>query len=207
MAVEQAQLPEPAARAWRPARGRTRSHAVEPFSVVLFGILLVVFSALVLPPIVSLARIAFTDSATGALTFANFSSIVPRMLRADLMSNTVVFALSSTTLSFVFGSLLAWFAERTNAPFRKIVYVSAFTSFAFPTVIQVLGWLFLLGPRNGALNLLLVDELGLLSRPINVQSMAGMVFVEAVLWTPIVFLLMVVPFRSMDATLEEAGRA
>ena len=38
----------------------------------------------------------------GRLTFANFSSIVPRLLRADLLSNTVVFALSSTTLSFVF---------------------------------------------------------------------------------------------------------
>jgi iron(III) transport system permease protein len=187
--------------------GRTRSRAVEPFSVLLFGVLLVVFVALVVPPIFSLLRIAFTDSATGDLTTQNFRDIVPRLLRADLLANTFVFAISATTLSFVFGSLLAWFAERTNAPFRRLVYISAFTSFAFPTVIQVLGWIFLLGPRNGAINILLVDQLGILSKPFDVQSMVGMVLVESVLWTPIVFLLMVVPFRAMDATLEEAGRA
>jgi iron(III) transport system permease protein len=208
MAVDEAHLTGPPARVPRPGRvaGRTRSLAVEPFSVVLFCVLLVVLVALVVPPIFSLVRIAFTDSATGQFSFENFGSILPRLLRADLLSNTFVFALSATAVSFVFGSLLAWFAERTNAPFRRLVYISAFTSFAFPTVIQVLGWIFLLGPRNGAVNTLLVDQLGLLSQPFNVQSMAGMVLVESVLWTPIVFLLMVVPFRSMDATLEEAGR-
>jgi iron(III) transport system permease protein len=189
------------------AAGRIRSLTAEPFSVALFGLLLIVFVGLVVPPIFSLARIALTDSATGDLTFENFSSIFPRLLHADVLANTFVFAACSTALSFVFGSLLAWFAERTNAPFRRLVYVSAFTSFAFPTVIQVLGWIFLLGPRSGAINVLLVDHLGVLSKPLNVQSMAGMVFVESVLWTPIVFLLMVVPFRSMDASLEEAGRA
>ena len=208
MVMEQAQ-PSSTGRPHRPARaaGRTRSLALEPFSVVLFGVLLVVFVALVAPPIFTLARIAFTDAATGEVTFENFSGIMPRLLRADLLSNTFIFAVSATTVSFVFGSLLAWFAERTNAPFRRLVYVAAFTSFAFPTVIQVLGWIFLLGPRSGAINTLLVDRLGLLSQPFNVQSMAGMVLVESVLWTPVVFLLMVVPFRSMDATLEEAGRA
>jgi iron(III) transport system permease protein len=184
-----------------------RRRSVEPFSLALFGCLLVVFVGLVVPPIFSLGRIALTDSDTGALTLDNFADILPRLTQADLLWNTLVFAVTSTVLSFTLGSLLAWFAERTNAPFRRLVYVSAFTSFAFPTVIQVLGWIFLLGPRNGAINQLLVGKLGVLSEPFDVQSMAGMIFVESVLWTPVVFLLMVVPFRAMDATLEEAGRA
>lgn len=190
-----------------PQRSPRRRRTIEPFSLVLFGCLLVIFVGLVFPPILSLVNIALTDSDTGAFTLDNFTSILPRLARADLLWNTLVFALSSTAISFIFGSTLAWFAERTNAPFRRLLYVSAFTSFAFPTVIQVLGWIFLLGPRNGAINLLLVDQLGVLSQPFNVQSMTGMIFVESVLWTPVVFLLMVVPFRAMDATLEEAGRA
>ena len=189
------------------SRPRRRRPSLDPFPVALFAVLLVVLAGLVLPPIFSLVRIAVTDSGTGELTLQNFRDIAPRLLRADLLANTLVFALSATAISFVFGSLLAWFAERTNAPFRRLVYVSAFTSFAFPTVIQVLGWIFLLGPRNGAVNRLLVDQFGVLSKPFDVQSMAGMILVESALWTPVVFLLMVVPFRSMDATLEEAGRA
>jgi iron(III) transport system permease protein len=190
-----------------PARPQARRRTFEPFSLALFGCLLVVFVGLVVPPILSLAKIALTDSDTGAFTLDNFAGILPRLVQADLLWNTAVFALTSTALSFTFGSLLAWFAERTNAPFRRLVYISAFTSFAFPSVIQVLGWIFLLGPRNGAINVLLVDQFGILSQPFDVQSMAGMILVESVLWTPVVFLLMVVPFRAMDATLEEAGRA
>jgi iron(III) transport system permease protein len=64
----------------------------------------------------------------------------------------------------------------------------------------------LLGRKQGFINSILVDKLGILSRPFDVQGMAGMIFVESILWTAVVFLLMVVPFRSMDSTLEEAGR-
>jgi iron(III) transport system permease protein len=39
----------------------------------------------------------------------------------------------------------------------------------------------------------------------NVFSMAGMILVEGFLWTPVVFLLMGTPFRSMDPSLEEAA--
>ncbi len=54
---------------------------VEPFSLALFGCLLVVFVGLVVPPIFSLGKIALTDSDTGALTFDNFADILPRLLR------------------------------------------------------------------------------------------------------------------------------
>jgi iron(III) transport system permease protein len=190
----------------RPTR-RSFLHRIDRFPLVVFLGLLVVFAVLVIPPLVALVRIAFTDSKTGTFTFDNFLSILPNLTRADLLSNTVIFAISTTAISFVAGSLLAWCAERTNAPFRRLVYVSAFTSFAFPTVIQVIGWIFVLGPRSGLFNSVFVDQLGLLSQPFNVQSMVGMILVESALWTPVVFLLMVVPFKSMDATLEEAARA
>src|SRR5437870_2417271 len=39
----------------------------------------------------------------------------------------------------------------------------------------------------------------------DVFSMAGMVLVETLFWIPVVFLLMAVPLRSMDPSLEEAG--
>jgi len=41
----------------------------------------------------------------------------------------------------------------------------------------------------------------------DVFSLSGMIMVEAFVWTPVVFLLMATPFRSMDPTLEEAALA
>lgn len=185
---------------------RKRGATAQGPEFVLFGILVAIFACLVIPPISSLVTTALTDSETDEFTFANFVSILPTLLRADLLRNTLFFAVSTTLISFIFGSVLAWFAERTNAPFRRLLYVSAFLSFALPTVIQVLGWVFLLGRRQGLINSILVDKLAILAQPFDVQSMAGMIFVESILWTAVVFLLMVVPFRSMDSTLEEAGR-
>ncbi|WP_201840092.1 ABC transporter permease [Microvirga zambiensis] len=179
---------------------------VQPVELVLFGILLAFFVWLVFPPVASLVVKAFTDGDTNELTFDHFVTILPTLVHAGVISNTLIFAVSASVISFAYGSVLAWLAERTNAPFRRLVYVSAFLSFALPTVIQVLGWVFLLGRRQGFINSILVTQLGILSEPLDVQSMGGMIFVEAILWTAVVFLLMVVPFRSMDASLEEAGR-
>lgn len=187
-------------------KGRSSPRRVRnPMSAALFVALLLVFAAIVLPPIATLIRIAFTNAETGQIGLDNFARVLPSLLRGHLLTNTIIYTLCATGFSFVFGSALAWFAERMNAPFRRLVYVSAFMSFAFPAVIQVLGWLFVLG-RNGLFDSLLVNRLHLLSQPLDVQSMAGAIFVESALWTPVVFLLMVVPFRSMDATLEEAAR-
>lgn len=178
----------------------------DTFSRALFVTLLVIFGILVIPPIWSLLTRGFTNR-TGEFSLEHYESILPNLVRGDLLSNTFLFALSSAGIAFVLGSLLAWFAERTNAPFRKLAFVCAFMSFAFPTVIQTIGWIFLLGRQNGFLNDIFVNRLGILPEPFEIQSMAGMILVEAALWTPVVFLLMAVPFRSMDATLEEAGRA
>ena len=172
--------------------------------VLILGIVLL---ALVLPPIYTLMHTAVVDEATGELTLENFRQILPNLVRADLLYNTLFFAFATAIISFFCGSLLAWLAERTNAPFRRLLYVTAFVSLALPNIVQILGWIFLLGRRQGLINVVLVEKLGILSSPFDVQSMGGMIFAESVIWTAVVFLLMAIPFRSMDSTLEEAGRA
>jgi iron(III) transport system permease protein len=70
--------------------------------------------------------------------------------------------------------------------------------------LYTIGWLLILGkagPVNSWLRLLL-DQSGPV---VNVYSLWGMVFVEALLWSPFVFLLLAASFRSMDPSLEEAS--
>jgi iron(III) transport system permease protein len=57
------------------------------------------------------------------------------------------------------------------------------------------------------INLWLADILHLSEPPLNIFSLGGMVAIEGLLWTPLVFLMMSTPFRSMDASLEEASSA
>ena len=163
---------------------------------------------LVIPPLVFIIHSSLTpleEAQSTALTLSNFTDILGSF--ADfkiLLWNSIIFSVGSATWALLFGTGLAWLAERSNARFRSLAYVSAFVSFAVPGLIKVIGWILLLGPEAGFLNVAVGSVTGVFPF-FNIFSMTGMILVEGFLWTPVVFLLMATPFRSMDPSLEEAA--
>ncbi len=167
-----------------------------------------VVAYLVVPPLFFIAFSSLTpppEAQARGLTFANYADIFASFSDFKILFwNSLVFSLGSSAWALLFGTVLAWLAERSNAPFRALAYISAFVSFAVPGLIKVIGWILLLGPDAGYLNVAVGSVTGVFPF-FNIFSMAGMVLIEGFLWTPVVFLLMAAPFRSMDPSLEEAG--
>jgi iron(III) transport system permease protein len=174
----------------------------------LFIIAITVVVYLVVPPLLFILISSLMPPAEEALripTLANFTGIFDSFSDFKLLLwNSLIFSIGSSGLALVFGTTLAWLAERTNARFRGLTYISAFVSFAIPGIIKVIGWILLFGPEAGYLNLAVKSLTGIFPL-FNVFSMGGMILVEGFLWTPVVFLLMGTPFRSMDPSLEEAA--
>src|SRR6187549_3233294 len=173
----------------------------------LFLLTSVTLAYLVLPPFFFILHTSLvTDRGlqAGSFTIQHFVNIIDSLGDVKtLLTNSMIFSVGSAGIALVYGTLLAWLAERSNAPFRKLAYVSAYVSFAIPGIIKVVGWIMLLGPKAGILNAPAVAWTG---QPFfNIFSMSGMILVESFLWIPIVFLLMSTPFRSMDPSLEEAA--
>ena len=140
------------------------------------------------------------------LTFAHYENVLSTGgAAASLVGNTLVFGLGSAALGLAAGVALAWLVERTDCPFKGAIYIAAFFSFAIPGVVKVIGWILLLGPRAGAMNLALRTVVPVETGPLDVFSMGGMILVESLIWTPVVFLVMAAPLRSMDPSLEEAA--
>ena len=162
---------------------------------------------LVLPPfffILHTSLVVDRGLQAGAFTFQHFENIVESLGDVrTLLENSVIFSVGSAAIALVYGTMLAWLSERSDAPFRKLGYVSAYVSFAIPGIIKVVGWIMLLGPKAGILNAAVVALTG--SPLLNIFSLPGMILVESFLWIPVVFLLMATPFRSMDPSLEEAA--
>ena len=162
---------------------------------------------LVLPPfffILHTSLVVDRGLQAGAFTFQHFANIVESLGDVrTLLENSVIFSVGSAAIALVYGTMLAWLSERSDAPFRKLSYVSAYVSFAIPGIIKVVGWIMLLGPKAGILNTAVVALTG--SPLLNIFSLPGMILVESFLWIPVVFLLMATPFRSMDPSLEEAA--
>ena len=174
----------------------------------LFIITAAVLIYLVVPPfffILSASFIAERGPNVGALTLSHYVSIVGSLDDFGvLIWNSFIFSVGSAFGALFIGTLLAWLTERTNAPFQNVAYVSAFVSFGIPGIVKVIGWILMLGPEAGLVNVIAEDLTGV-SPIFNLFSMSGMIMVEAFVWTPVVFLLMATPFRSMDPTLEEAA--
>jgi iron(III) transport system permease protein len=65
-----------------------------------------------------------------------------------LLANSLIYSFGSSAVALVYGTALAWLAERSDAPFRKLAYISAYVSFAIPGIIKVVGWI-MLSPQSG----------------------------------------------------------
>ncbi len=192
----------------------TRRHQAARTTLGALGFgLTVVLAALVIPPVVALVResvagpVSFSGSAgggSGGWTLEHYRRLASSDV-VELARNSLLFAAGSTVVSLLFGGVLAWIVERTNAPFRRLAYLTTLVSMGTPYILYVTAWLFVFG-RAGPVNSLFRALTGSDGVLFNVYSLTGMVAIEGLLWSPLVFLLMSATFRAANADLEEAAR-
>jgi iron(III) transport system permease protein len=174
----------------------------------LFILAVLLLGYLVIPPvffIILTSLIAERGPEAGSLTIQHYANILDSLSDfRTLLWNSFVFSTGAASAALLLGTTIAWLVERTNVPFRNLAYIFAFISFGIPGIVNVIGWILLLGPTAGLINVAVRDLTGI-SPIFDLFSMPGMILVEALVWTPLVFLLMAPPFRSMDPVLEEAA--
>ncbi|WP_049579903.1 ABC transporter permease [Streptomyces sp. SBT349] len=185
-----------------PARiRRLRPTRPGPRTLTLLAVCLVVLY-LVAVPMLFLLRDAFLED--GSLTLDGFSGAFGGAGTGSMVANTLVFALGSTALGMVLGTVLAYVATRTDSPFQRLIYASSLIPLIIPSILYAPAWVFLTSRDIGLFNEIADQLVG--ARPFNVYSMAGMVWVQGLHIAPIAFLFMVAAFRAMDPSLEEAAR-
>jgi iron(III) transport system permease protein len=162
---------------------------------------------IVLPPFVYLLSSSVTVPLPGfktALGLDNYRRVI-ELSGWQLWGVTLAFALGSSLLAIFLGLTTAWLVARTNVPFRRAAIAGAFVSLAAPVIVKGIGWILLLGPNNGLINVWLRGALRLEGTPIELFSLPGMIFVEGLLWTPVAMLLALPPLSAIDPALEEAA--
>jgi iron(III) transport system permease protein len=170
-------------------------------------VLILVSALVVLPPFFYLIQDSFTVPLPGFKTMLGIENYrrVVAINGWQLWATTLAFALGSSLLAIGLGFTAAWLLARTNVPFRQTVFVGAFLSLSAPLIVKGIGWILLLGPNNGLVNVWLRSWLGLHGTPIELFGLGGMILVEGLLWTPIALLLALPPLSAMDPALEEAA--
>jgi iron(III) transport system permease protein len=184
--------------------GRSAMRWPSPMALIL----IVLLAGGVLPAFLFLALNSLHEvdatGGLGAFTFDHFITIFASRAFGPTVLNSALYSLGAALLALLIGALQAWLAERTDAPFRQLLYLASIVSLGIPYVLYIVAWLLFLG-RAGVINTLLQEWLGGVGPYINVYSLGGMIFVEGMLWSPLAFLLLAPVFRNADASFEEAA--
>jgi iron(III) transport system permease protein len=187
--------------------GGARRWSIAPSTWAVLALLGLV-AYLIGAPLIGLVVGAVTDTPPGVMPHFTLDSLAyayGHLAHFRSLLNSIIFAGLTATFVLVLGGGLAWAAARTDSSVRNFVDLFALVPILIPSVVFVAGWILLLGPKSGFLNLLAVQYLGFTNAPFNVFSFAGMVWVATLQELPLAFLWLWPAFRSMNPDLEDAA--
>src|SRR5690606_27721290 len=177
-----------------------------PVTVLVFAIVL----ALVVLPLLVLLRTSLLPSGQLPLestdvTLDNFISLFTSGNSLTILSNTVIYAGSSTALALVVATILAYLTERTDMPGRFVLRTVMFTWMTIPALVVGFGWILLANPGSGVLNLWARQLFGIEGALFQIYSFPALVIATMVALVPTSFIMISGVLRNMDPQLELAG--
>ena len=165
---------------------------------------------MVLAPIAVLLSRSFYIERFGEpviFTLRNFAVVFTDDVIRYAIGNTLVASLGSTVFAAVAGVSLAWLNTRTNTPARPFLHICNTIPFYLSPFVGAIAWTYLAAPRTGILNSLAFHQFGLAADFFNVYGLSGIVWVQGIFFTPIVYLMTSAAFAQMDPAFEESSRS
>ncbi|MEX2036582.1 MAG: iron ABC transporter permease [Xanthobacteraceae bacterium] len=172
---------------------------------VLYGFA-VVLCLLIVLPMSWLTYYAFVDK-DGALTLANFATLIHDPTLLDPLITTFMLATSTSLICCVVAAPMGWLVARTDMPLRRTVRLMVTASFVTPPFLGAIAWELLAAPNSGLLNQLyrVVTGVPREEHLFNIYSFPGLVFVIACYTFPYVFVLVANALDRMPGDLEDAS--
>jgi len=135
-----------------------------------------------------------------------FASMLTDPDNLAAMWNTVKISFFVTTLGTVVGLFFAWLIGRSDIPLKGLMKSLFVIPYMFPPFIGAMAWGLLLAPRSGYINKMFMALTGSRTPLFNINTLAGIVFVELCYYFPFVFIQVSGALERMDPTLEESAR-
>jgi iron(III) transport system permease protein len=188
----------------RPARYRAQA---DPWPGVMLAVV-VAASVVILSHLLVVVWLSITEGTLGfnaVFSTAYYRTIFTDPFTFDVLLNTLGFSFSTLVVALAFGVPIAWIAERTDLPCKILIYTLMTVGLVLPGFTTAMGWMFLLNPKVGVINVWLVQLLGLDGPPFAITSVFGMGWVQGLNLASVAFVMTAATFRAMDPALEEAA--
>lgn len=140
------------------------------------------------------------------LTLRHYAQLYADPFGYAAFRNTLGFSFWTLLIAFLFGVPIAWLAERSDVKGRSLIFALMTLGIFIPSFFTAMGWLFLLHPKIGMINIWLMGLFGLEAPPFTIISVPGMGLIQGLGLASVVFVLTTASLRAMDARLEESAR-
>ncbi|HUK75544.1 MAG TPA: ABC transporter permease subunit, partial [Nitrososphaerales archaeon] len=171
---------------------------------ILLAVSLVVFILLLVPVLALVVGLSFFPSlGSSTFTFWRFISL-PSTLNE--IQDTLEFSVVSAVFTTIFATTYAWIVARTDVPGKRVLELLPILGLSVPLLFKAFSWEFMLNPNSGIINSMLKFLLGAGAPVLNIDTMAGLIFVQSFTNVPIVYLITLAAMKSLDSSLEEASR-
>ena len=170
--------------------------------------LIIIVGVLTVGPIVMLLLGSFSKGLTafGSFTLEKYIAAYTDPAFYEVIVNTIVFVLGSSTTATGIALFLAYLNNRTDIPMKFLFRIISIMPMMIPHLLFAVSWALLLNPSNGMMNIALMNIFGLESAPFNIYSLPGMIMVEGLLDMPVAYLIIAPAMASFDVALEESSR-
>lgn len=164
---------------------------------------LFLFVVVVLPMAMIIYNVFFSE---GKFDLEMLRKVILDPDNIGAMLNTIVIALAVTVLGTAVGLFFAWLLGRSDIPMKGLMRSLFSIPYMFPPFFGAMAWDLLLSPRGGYFNRWFMHITGAKHAFFNINSVAGIIFVELSYYFPFVFMQVVSALERMDPTLEESAR-
>jgi iron(III) transport system permease protein len=170
--------------------------------------LIIIVGVLTVGPIVMLLLGSFSKGLTafGSFTLEKYIAAYTDPAFYEVIVNTIVFVLGSSTTATGIALFLAYLNNRTDIPMKFLFRIISIMPMMIPHLLFAVSWALLLNPSNGMMNIALMNIFGLENAPFNIYSLPGMIMVEGLLDMPVAYLIIAPAMASFDVALEESSR-
>ncbi len=196
--------PHPAARAG--VRGLPRWPGVSG-ALALYGVALGL-AAVILGLLFVVVWATFTAGQPrlgAALTLTNYDEVFRSTLTGPGIFHSLVIAAGTVVLNLALALPAAYLIHRTDLPWRRLFVTLMLIGVIIPGFLRAIGWILLLSPQIGLINQALRLVIPVETGPLSIYNVWGIIFIQGLVLTPVMFFAVAASMQSMNPDLEDAA--
>jgi iron(III) transport system permease protein len=185
---------------------RLSSRRGAKLTILLVSLPILVISAL---PIIFLILGSVTKAGqfgTYAFTLSNLSRVFSDPDLPKVLANTLIFGAGGALIATGMATVYSWIIIRLTIPGKRVLEMLVVLAITIPMVVKGFGWMFLLSPKIGIINITFMRLFGTDTPLFNIYSLPGLIVALGAGGLPICYLNISASMNSMDPSLEESAR-